>query len=77
VKEVDGALTTSTFDAANQTMISHDASGVTTFTFDADGNQQIVQKPTGSLTTNVWDYENQRTRVGQIKGGQIKGGRTH
>ena len=34
----------------------------TTFTFDAVGNQQIEQALSGA-TTNVWDYENQRTAV--------------
>lgn len=36
--------------------------GTTTFTFDAAGNQQIEVAPSG-ITTNVWDYENQRTLV--------------
>jgi hypothetical protein len=31
-------------------------------TFDAAGNQQIESGPSG-MTTNVWDYENQRTGV--------------
>jgi len=57
------ALTTSVYDVANQTETSADASGVTTYTFDADGNQQIVQKPGGALTTAVWDYENQNTLI--------------
>ena len=36
--------------------------GTTTFTFDAVGNQQIEQSPSG-ITTNVWNYKNQRTGV--------------
>jgi hypothetical protein len=37
------------------------AAGTTTFTVDAAGKQQIEQAPSG--TTNMWDYENQRTEV--------------
>jgi hypothetical protein len=37
-------------------------SRTTTFTFDAAGNQQIEAAQSG-ITTNVWNYENQRTLV--------------
>jgi YD repeat-containing protein len=43
--------------------ISEDASGITMYTFDANGNQQIVQSPNGGRTTYIWDYENQTTLV--------------
>jgi len=33
------------------------AAGTTTYTFDANGNQQIDAAPTGR-TTVTWDYEN-------------------
>ncbi len=59
----DGARTTYAYDAANQLTYSHDVSGRTTYTFDADGNQQVVREPSGSRTTYSWDYENRMTRV--------------
>ncbi|MBL8849284.1 MAG: hypothetical protein JNG89_06350, partial [Planctomycetaceae bacterium] len=40
---------------------SQDVSGRTTFTFDADGNQQLVREPSGNRTTYSWDYENRMT----------------
>ena len=42
---------------------SQDASGRTTYTFDADGNQQVVLSPSGDRVTNVWDYENKLVGV--------------
>lgn len=42
-----GALTTSTYDVANQLINAIAPSGITTFTFDAAGNQQIEQAPSG------------------------------
>ncbi len=35
----------------------------TTYTFDANGNQQVVEAPSGGKTTTTWDYENQPTLV--------------
>ncbi|MBD3675812.1 MAG: hypothetical protein HUJ26_20075 [Planctomycetaceae bacterium] len=40
-----------------------DANGTTTYMFDADGNQQIVEEPNGDLTTYSWDYENKNTLI--------------
>ena len=31
---------------------------LTTYTFDNNGNQRTEQSPGGSVTTNIWDYEN-------------------
>ena len=59
----DGARTSTVFDAANQIEHSQAAAGRTTYTFDADGNQQVVEQPSGDRTTNVWDYENRMTAV--------------
>ena len=63
VKIHDGARTTSAYDAANQLRYTEDAAGRTTYTFDADGNQQRILAPNGDRTTYVWDYENRMTRV--------------
>jgi len=41
-----------------------EATGTTTFVFDATGNQQVDQAPSGS-TTYAWNYENQMT--GRVK----------
>ncbi|MFK7818506.1 MAG: RHS repeat domain-containing protein, partial [Planctomycetaceae bacterium] len=57
----DGVLTTTTYDDANQIVFSEAATGRTTYTFDANGNQQLTLTPTGGRTTNVWDYENRMT----------------
>ena len=58
-----GTKTTTTYDAANQIQYSEALSGRTTYTFDADRNQQIVQQPNGDRTTNIWDYENRLKAV--------------
>ncbi len=63
MKNEDGALTTTSYDSANQIENVKDSSGTSTYTFDADGNQQIVKHPGGTITTNTWDYENRLTRV--------------
>jgi len=63
VENVGGALTTSTFDAANQLASATASGGTTLYIFDASGNQQLVQAPGGALTTSVWDYENQNIQV--------------
>jgi YD repeat-containing protein len=65
------ALTTYTYDAANQFQTSRDASGVTTYSFDANGNQQIVEAPGGGRTTYTWDYENQTTLIQLPTGARV------
>ncbi|MCA9177978.1 MAG: hypothetical protein KDB14_26120 [Planctomycetales bacterium] len=56
---VDRASTTYTYDDANRLEASEDASGTTAYSFDANGNQQVVEAPDGGRTTYGWDYENQ------------------
>ena len=63
VKNADGPLTTSTYDVANQTQISQVAAGISTYTFDANGNERIVEQSDGKRTTRTWDYKNQNTRI--------------
>ncbi|WP_197444224.1 RHS repeat domain-containing protein [Maioricimonas rarisocia] len=43
--------------------MSSAAAGLTTWTYDANGNQLTIEVPSGDLTTNTWDYENRLTRV--------------
>ena len=59
VKEVDGALTTSTFDGADQLINSKDSAGITTFSYDVNGNQALTLSPASERTTRTWGYENQ------------------
>ena len=58
-KERDAVLTRFEYDAANQLTTQIDAGGRTTYTFDANGNQHVVEEPNADRTTTTWDYENQ------------------
>ncbi|MCH6555417.1 MAG: hypothetical protein IH797_02250, partial [Chloroflexi bacterium] len=58
-------------DAANQIDYSLAAAGRTTYTFDDNGNQQIVLEPNGNRTTNTWNYENQNTLVQLPTGSRV------
>jgi len=62
-------LTTSTYDAANQLQSSLAVAGTTTYTFDADGNQELVVAPSGNRTTTTWNFENQPTKIAFPGGG--------
>ena len=61
MKNVDAARVTTVYDAANQIDYSTLAGWRTTYTFDVNGNQQIVEEPSGDRTTTTWDFENQPT----------------
>ena len=52
-------LTTSTYDAANQLQRSENNAGLTTYTYDANGNQRSIETPSSDITTHTWTYENQ------------------
>ena len=69
LKIEDGARTTLVYDASNQLLTSEDAGGTTTFSYDGNGNQTVVQKPNGDRTTQVWDYENRLIKTIQPSGG--------
>jgi uncharacterized protein RhaS with RHS repeats len=71
VKIADGARSTSTFDAANQLQTVVDATGTTSYTFDEDGNQQIVEEPNGDRSTYSWDYENKNSAVRLPDGSRV------
>ena len=47
---------------------SHPATGTTTYTFDADGNQRAVENSSNDVTTSTWDFENQNTQFEQPLG---------
>lgn len=53
VKNESGSITTSTFDVANQLATNLSDAGVTTYTFDADGNQVLTIAPNGDRTTTT------------------------
>lgn len=42
---------------------AEDLSGVTSYTWDADGNQLMTEEPSGEITTHVWDGENRLDEV--------------
>ena len=52
-------------------LVGESLSGRVTCTFDADGNQQIVEQPNGDRTTNVWDYENRLTATQKADGTNV------
>jgi YD repeat-containing protein len=59
-EEADGALTTSTYNAANQLLVTQDSLGDrTTYAYDDAGNQRTKEEPSGDLTTNTWNVENE------------------
>ena len=62
VKWDSGALTTSTYDAANQLETASGPAGVTTFTYDLAGNLTVQNAPAG-ITTSTWDNENRQSSV--------------
>ncbi len=62
VKWDSSALTTSTYDAANQLETASGPAGATTFTYDLTGNLTIQNSPTG-ITTSTWDNENRQSGV--------------
>ncbi len=63
-EDADGAVTTSTYNAANELLVKLDSIGDrTTYTYDNAGNQRSKEEPSGDLTTNTWNAENELTQV--------------
>jgi len=58
-----GVATTNTYNAANELTKSQAAAGVTTTTYDANGNLLLSTNPSNQRTTNTWDFENRLTQV--------------
>jgi RHS repeat-associated protein len=69
VQKDSGALTTSTYDAANQLSLWQDTSGRTTFTYDNDGNPTRKDTPAQTVYY-TWD-EDSRLTVGQPVAGAV------
>ena len=70
VQQKGGALTSSTYDAANQLVTSVSAGGTTTYTYDQAGNLTLVHAPGNVRTSYSWDDENRNTKL-IIPGGAI------
>ena len=60
-----GDLTLSSFDVANRLTLERTLTTRTTYAYDADGNQQVVEEPSGDITTQSWSYENKLIQVEQ------------
>jgi len=58
-----GVRTTNTYNAANELTKSQATAGVTTTTYDANGNLLLSTNPSNQRTTNTWDFENRLTQV--------------
>jgi RHS repeat-associated protein len=58
-----GAPSTSTYNTANEMATIQSSAGVTTNTYDGDGNLLISLAPGNQWTTNTWDGENRLTQV--------------
>jgi len=58
-----GAITTSTYDHTNRLLTTEDVSGITTYSYDANGNQTSIEEANGDVTTNTWDGENRLVQV--------------
>jgi YD repeat-containing protein len=71
VLNANGTRTTTVYDNANKIKYSTAAAGRTTYTFDANGNQQIVREPAGGRTTTTWSYENQPTLFRMPDGSRV------
>jgi RHS repeat-associated protein len=58
-----GALTTATYNAANELICSNNGTGRTTFTFDGASNPSHELSPTLDRSTYTWDSENRLLKV--------------
>ncbi|WP_154898253.1 hypothetical protein [Gimesia maris] len=45
--------------------LSEDTSGLTSYTYDNNGNQRSKETPANDLTTFTWTYENQMAGIEQ------------
>ena len=58
-----GVRTTSTYDAANELIKTQAIAGVTTITYDANGNTLLSRDPSNNRTSYTWDFENRMTQA--------------
>ncbi|MEZ6053139.1 MAG: hypothetical protein R3C02_17405 [Planctomycetaceae bacterium] len=61
--EDGGTLTTYTYDTAKPADGRGGRQRLTTYTYDANGNQLTIEEPSSDVTTYAWDYENQMVEV--------------
>ena len=62
--EINGGVrTTSTYDAANELTKTQVVAGITTITYDANGNLLSSRNPSNQRTSYTWDFENRLTQV--------------
>ncbi len=66
----DGDVATFQYDAANQLVRAERLSGITTYGYDASGNQRSIEAPSGDVTTHGWDFENRMVSIEQPDGGR-------
>jgi len=60
---VTGDITTLAYDDANRLLWAEDVSGITTYTFDENGNQTSIEDPSNDITTSTWNGENRLIEV--------------
>ncbi|RYG34644.1 hypothetical protein EON81_15025 [bacterium] len=65
-----GTITTWSYDLANRLTTSLDGAGLTTFTFDANGNLSAVQPSSGGRTTMTYNKENRLSS--HLAGGTLR-----
>ncbi|WP_339733653.1 RHS repeat domain-containing protein [uncultured Gimesia sp.] len=63
VENNDSTITTSVYDAANRLETSEETAGITTYTYDKNGNQTSIEDPASDITTYTWTYENQLAEI--------------
>lgn len=71
VTNTGGVIATSAYDPSSQLLTSIDDSGVTTYRFDLNGNQESVELPNGQRTTYTWDSENQNILISLASGARV------
>ncbi len=59
----NGIPSTYAYNAANEIATSQNSAGLTTYTFDGDGNLLSSLAPGNQVTTNIWDGESRLTQV--------------
>jgi putative transposase len=66
-----GDRTTYAYDPANRLQTVETDAGVTSYTYDANGNQRTIEQPNGDVTTQTWDFENRMIQVEHPSGDMV------